>query len=139
MAYDPFEGALPVTGRNPEAMHAGSEHVRNGMSTGQRVSRMARKIGDALSPDGGSTRRANEARTQALYGAGGLSERANKAGRFMDDQATQERSNAANQASYGRDAGKYVNDMLKTPGDIFNAPEPDVSRLDPNRRPDKFA
>lgn len=141
MAIDPFEGPVqrPVTGRNSEALHVGSEAVRSGQATGQRLSRMARKVGDALSPDGGATRRNNEAKTQATYGKGGLIDRAMASGRNPEAQATQERSNATNQAGYGRDAGKYVNDMLKTPGDIFNAPEPDIGRLDPNRRPDKFA
>lgn len=141
MAIDPFEGPVqrPLTGRNSEAMHAGSEHVRSGQATGQRLSRMARKIGDVLSPDGGATRRNNEAKTQATYGKGGLIDRAMASGRHPEDQARQERSNALNQAGYARDAGKYVNDMLKNPGDsIFNAPEPDIGRLDPNRRPDKF-
>jgi hypothetical protein len=151
MANDPFAEPLhpsltgrppvvtPVTGRNSEAMHVGSEHVRSGMPTGQRLSRMARKVGDALMPNAANDRRQAEARTQSLYGQGGLADRARGADRSMEAQATQERSNATNQAGYGRDAGKYVNDMLKTPGDIFNAPEPDSGRLDPNRRPDKFA
>lgn len=115
MAIDPFEGPVqrPVTGRNAEALHVGSEAVRSGQPTGQRVSRMSRAMG--------------------------LLDRSVRSGRSPEAQATQERSNATNQAVYKRGAKEYVNDMLKTPGDIFNAPEPDLGRLDPNRKPDKFA
>jgi len=119
---------------SPEHMHSGSEAARSGMPTGQRISRMLRNVGDALTPGGGYARKERERQIQTTLGA---SSRASVEGmgRSSGEQLRQEEFRASNANTYSRQANDYVKGLMDFGSNSPFAPSaPDSSMKDPEKK-----